>query len=313
MTNTRLSPTGRRAARRSRRLPLIGLLALASVAATVTAARATPTGDSRGTQNGDWIAYSTVPGDDLSRPGRGSDVSVARIGHDPILVASRADGRTATGRSWNVCPAFSPDGTKLAYGTKSPGRRLSVSVVPFTRAGPSVSRRVHLRVGEGRLPPCPHWSADSSRLAYMRGGDVIVRGLDGSRPRTRAGDPVEADFAARTADPLPSPAGDLVVRLNCPPPSFAGRVVVERRDGSGRRVLPINPVGQTVCPYSVAAWSPDGRKLLLMFDVSGYHFTMIAVSVKPPFTNVPVVERVRVNSPHSWPGRGDVSWQSRPS
>ena len=50
-----------------------------------------------------------------------------------------------------------------------------------------------------------------------------------------------------------------------------------------------------------------------MYDVSGRDFTMFAVSVRAPFTMVPVVERVRVNHGRSWPGRGDVSWQPRPS
>ena len=63
----------------------------------------------------------------------------------------------------------------------------------------------------------------------------------------------------------------------------------------------------------MAAWSPDGRKLLVMQDVGGVNFTMFAVSVDAPFESVPVVEMVRVNHARSWPGRYDVSWQPRPS
>jgi hypothetical protein len=37
------------------------------------------------------------------------------------------------------------------------------------------------------------------------------------------------------------------------------------------------------------------------------------VSVDAPFEVLPIVVRVRVNHPRSWPGRGDVSWQPRPS
>ena len=264
-----------------------------------------PTRDSTLTvRNGDWIAYSTVPHGNQERRGgpdylTGSDVFLVRQGREPILVAGRGDGKT-----WNVCPAFSPDGTKLAFSTKSRGR-LSVSVVRMTRAGASAAGRVDLDVLGSGNAPCPMWSADGSRLAYVRAGKVVVRGLDGSTRRARAGDPVRADFRARYADPLTSPAGDLVARRADP----ACGVVVERPDGSGRRALQVGPVGQTVCPYAVAAWSPDGRRLLVMFDVSGINFTMVAVSVNAPFENVPVVENVRVNHPRSWPGRGDVSWQ----
>ena len=62
--------------------------------------------------------------------------------------------------------------------------------------------------------------------------------------------------------------------------------------------------------YAVAAWSPDGQTLLVMRDISGFHFTMLAVPVDAPSEAVPVAVAVRVNHPRSWPGNGDVSWQS---
>jgi WD40-like Beta Propeller Repeat len=292
-----------------RRLRFTGLLAAASAAATVTAASATPTGDStQGVRNGEWIAYSTAPygamPSTIARRNWGSDIFLVRQGGQPILVAGRG-----AGRSWNACPTFAPDGMKLAFGTKTPGVGKSVTVVRVTHAGASAARRVRMRVvgSDDRLAPCPLWSSDGSRLAYMSAGKVVVRGLDGSTPRARAGDPVKADFAARTAGPLTSPASDLVARrLGC-------GVVVERADGSRSRALQTGLVNGVGCPYAVAAWSPDGLRLLLMFDVSGWHFTMIAASVKPPLTHVPVVEHVRVPNSHTWPGRGDVSWQPRPS
>jgi hypothetical protein len=86
-------------------------------------------------------------------------------------------------------------------------------------------------------------------------------------------------------------------------PAGGSALVVARPDGSDRRVLHVG------CSYAVAAWSPDGRKLLVMKDVSGFHFAMLAVSVDAPYETVPIVGGVRVNHPRSWPGHGDVSWQ----
>jgi probable HAF family extracellular repeat protein len=273
----------------------------ASVAASVIPVGARTMGGSQ-PRNGDWIAYSTTPGDRVSRRGLGgSDVFIVRQGRAPMLVASRENGRTPESLSRNVCPAFSPDGTMLAFGTWSPAG-LSVSVVRMTRAG----RRAHLKVREGRRPPCPKWSADSSRLAYLRAGKVIVRGLDGSVRPPGVGDPVRADFIGRHAESLTSPSGDLVARRVDSPCGW----VVERPDGTHRRVLPC------IGLYAVAAWSPDGRKLLVMQDASGLpypNFSMFAVSVEPPFETVPVVENVRVPNAHTWPSRFDVSWQPRPS
>ena len=277
-------------------------------ASTAAAARATATGDStQRFHSGGWVAYSTAPSQAHHVRdryfGRGSDIFLVRQGDQPILVA----GRGWAGSTWNACPTFSPDGTKLAFGKRTPGQK-SVTVVRMTRAGASAARSVKMRVvrGDDDLAPCPLWSSDGSRLAYMSAGKVVVRRLDGSMPRPRASDPVKADFAARTAGPLVSPVNGLVGRLleDC-------GVVVERPDGSGRRCVPVGPVGQTIAPYEVAAWSPDGLRLLVMFDVSGRDFTMIAVSVSAPFTQVPVVEFASVNNAHTWPGRGDVSWQPR--
>jgi len=91
------------------------------------------------------------------------------------------------------------------------------------------------------------------------------------------------------------------------------RVIVERADGSGRRTVPVVRRNGSYCPYALAAWSPDGRMLLVMYDISGKDFTMFAEAVSAPFKKVRVVERVRVNHERSWPARGDVSWQPRPS
>lgn len=286
----------------------IGLLALALVLATVSTARATPTRDSQ-SRNGEWIAYATAPSGDQERRGgnslTGSDVFLVREGGRPILVAGRAAGRT-----WNACPAFSPDGTKLAFGTKSPGRK-SIGVARVTRTGVRAAPRLRMTVARGGdgLAPCPLWSSDGTRLAYLSAGKVVVRGLDGATRRPTAGDPVRNDFRARYANPLVSPAGVLEAYRSDPLGS-ACAVIVARPNGSDRRLLP-NPEG--ACSYAIGAWSPDGRKLLVMRDVSGLHFTMYAVSVDSPFESVPVVQQVRVNHGRSWPGRGDVSWQPRPS
>ena len=102
-------------------------------------------------------------------------------------------------------------GRFLAFGTRSPKRRAIRIVgvdqdgsifrapmyVPNLFLGRSKNVATPLAL-EGRgEASCPRWSADRSRLAYLVGGRVVVRGLDGSFPRRRASDPARRDFRRR--------------------------------------------------------------------------------------------------------------------
>jgi hypothetical protein len=187
----------------------------------------------------------------------------------------------------------------LAYGRRAPGAS-SIRVVGVSRDGALVAPRATIKLPFSFRTACPKWSTDGSRVAYLgRSGKVVVHGLDGSIQQPKPGDPVVRDFS-RDVSALVSPTGDLIARR----PGNGCDVVVSRRDGSRRRVVDDFP-----CGYAIAGWSPGARKLLVMKDMDGQHFALIAFSVNAPFTATPIVVGVRVNNPRSWPGYGDVSWQ----
>jgi hypothetical protein len=88
--------------------------------------------------------------------------------------------------------------------------------------------------------------------------------------------------------------------------SFGGadcQLVVAMPDGTAAHV--IQP---STCGYAVlAAWSPDGRQVLLLREMDGA-FGLQAVGVDSPL-DLTVVSMVSTNGARSSPGRGDVSWQ----
>lgn len=248
-----------------------------------------------GAPSNGWIAYSTggqLPGSTDS--GFGTDIYIVREGASPRFVAGRGDGTTR-----NVCPVFSPDGRRLAFGIASTQGR-SVAVVGVDANGLT---EFSTRIAVPGLGPavCVRWSSDGTRLSYLDGDRVVVRGLDGSTRAAGANDPGPNGRPPST-DPLLSPAGDRTVRIETLGPEC--RVVLAGTGGADPHVIPLD-----FCPFAIASWSPDGRRFLLLEDVSGQAFTMWVVSADSPFEASRIVAFVPVNGARGWPGRGDVSWQ----
>ena len=177
-------------------------------------------------------------------------------------------------------------------------------VVLTVDATGETTQTVRLAVPGPGSPPCPRWSSDGTRVAYLDGSTVIVRGLDGSTPAAAAGDPKVQAFTGPSdpSDPLLSPSGEWVARLTSG--SVGGcELVVTKPDGTSAHVI-----APTYCGYALPTWSPDGRQVLLIEDVSGLDFTIHAVAVDSQFETT-IVSTVRTNGSRSWPAWGDVSWQ----
>ena len=249
-----------------------------------------------------WIAFSTQPGgaQNLGTDwDRGGDIYLVRAGDLPRLIVGRGEAKIT-----NVCPTFSPNGSKLAYGERA-GSDSALVVLSVDLNG-SVEELTRIDAGAGETAPCPRWSQDGERLAYLAGQvRGVVRGLDGSTLEPRDEDPTDAELRATipASNPLDgvmalrSPDGALVARLErC-------LITVANTDGSERR-----EISRSSCDYAVAGWSPDGRYILVMTD-GGMDAQMTAIAVEEPFESIVLVASIPVNGARSWPGFGDVSWQ----
>ena len=86
------------------------------------------------------------------------------------------------------CPAFSPDGSMLAYaqtGTRGQGgtREMTLVVSGFSSAGELEEPTSRIRVpwAKSFVPPCPVWAPDGQRLAAIAPGlGVLIVDLDGT-------------------------------------------------------------------------------------------------------------------------------------
>ncbi len=160
-----------------------------------------------------------------------------------VINADGSGGRvlTSTAGDWN--PAWSPDGTKLAFDR---------------RGDPQVTGDIYVMGADGSgLKPLtsgafndlePVWSPDGSRIAFQRDGAIyVMNAVDGSglRPLTGSG----CDFY-----PTWSPDGFRIAFASCRAGTRA--IYVMNADGSGVRQLTNDPEGDYF-----PRWSPDGTRI----------------------------------------------------
>lgn len=164
------------------------------------------------------------------------------------------------------CPSVSPDGKRIAFYSTRLGNQRSLYVM---RADGTSIRFVD---GPVRNSECAHWSADASKIGYVRDdrsastpqGVLRIANADGSGVKT-------LDSAAAFVGPALSPDGDRVVYARYDGAGDAaksGVFVTPTAGGSSNRIAP------GILPYREDAtvdWSRDG--LWVLYDCT----------VTPPF------------------------------
>ena len=195
------------------------------------------------------ILYDTGPG--------GGTYLADRDGSNPRRISAEGVERF---------PAFSPDGTKLAFWSRPAGNatptmfRLYVADADGTHAHPISGGSWF----EAWHNAAPSWSPDSTRLAFAAGdGDqsrIWVVAADGSGPAREI-----TDARASRDFPAWSPDGQWIAMTELSAGSAPSHAIsVIRPDGSDLRVLHRQAAGDPNVEGGFGgplAWSPDSRRI----------------------------------------------------
>ena len=183
-------------------------------------------------------AVAAAFGGDTAGPAANGDrLAVSQQGIVLIDPTGRNKRILTRHRGWlDEQPAWSPDGSRIAFKRTKDGYRSFQIYVKRVAGGPA------RRLTDGRFDEHPAWSPDGRLIAYssMRGLKVIRPDGSGERRIVRFREAFDVDW---------SPDGSRIAYTNRP------WVWIARWNGTGKR---------RIVRGRAADWSPDGRKLVYM-------------------------------------------------
>ncbi|HKP16927.1 MAG TPA: hypothetical protein VJT84_00520 [Gaiellaceae bacterium] len=175
------------------------------------------------------------------------------------LSSDRGEPSSPSGLFWQVEPAWSPDGTQIAFASQRDG---TTHIFSMLADGKSARRLTNTNQDDDH----PTWSPDGKWIAFAREGALFRIPARGG-PATRV---FKAPGSA--AAPAYSPDGKRIA-YDYREPGFSIReIYVVNADGTAaRRVTNLRDVS------TLPAWSPDGKLLAFQSNAFGGHSEIYTV------------------------------------
>ena len=197
------------------------------------------------TRDGDYAIYSmSASGGDQKR-----------------LTDTEVDASTPQGLLFQTEPAWSPDGTTIAFVSKRSGNS---DIYAMDADGSGTRPLTKTKEDDAQ----PDWSPDGKQIVFSRGSParLFVMNADGSGARRLTDEEVDE------TEPAWSPDGSLIAYSRRDPGSSIRELWLVRPDGSeGRQLTKLDGVAQA------PAWSPDGRRIAYSADVGESRFDIYSI------------------------------------
>jgi len=169
------------------------------------------------------------------------------------LTQEKGDPATPRGLVFQIQPAWSPDGERIAFASRRDGQG---HLFVMNADGSGTKRLTSGAVEDAN----PSWSSDGTRIVFERGvaAQLYVMGAGGENPQR------VTDELVNEADPAWSPDGRWIAYVRRTPGTSIKEIWLVRPDGSDRHQLT-----HLRASSSAPAWSPGSRRIAFSSDKRG--------------------------------------------
>ena len=182
-------------------------------------------------------------------------------GRQKRLTRTEVDTSSPAGLFFQIDPAWSPDGAKIAFASRRAG---SSDIYVMRADGTGTQRLTATHVDDTH----PTWAPDGQQIAFKRADDIYVMKADGTSAH------LISHAMGSDSDPAWSPDGNWIAFTRRLSGTQEHEIWIMRPDGSDSKRL-TSLRGSSINP----AWSPDGGRIVFASNIVGSLYDLYLVEV----------------------------------